>query len=81
MIRVLVADDHPVVRTGLREILARRCHIALLDSSGLEVVKGNRDVLQRRLVVQEESGNWADRLIVPATGVGKNTSPEEGATI
>ncbi|PYN81229.1 MAG: DNA-binding response regulator [Candidatus Rokuibacteriota bacterium] len=27
MMRVLVADDHPVVRTGLRAILGRQCHI------------------------------------------------------
>lgn len=39
MIRVLVADDHPVVRTGLRAILARRCNIATLAeaSTGAEV--------------------------------------------
>src|SRR5437879_13583121 len=34
MIRVLVADDHPVVRTGLREILVRRCDIAMLGEAG-----------------------------------------------
>ena len=38
MIRVLVADDHPVVRIGLREILARQRAISELlqrDLSGL----------------------------------------------
>ena len=34
MIRVLVADDHPVVRTGLREILVRRCDITMLGEAG-----------------------------------------------
>jgi two-component system, NarL family, invasion response regulator UvrY len=33
-IRVLVADDHPVVRAGLRAILARRCNIATLGEAG-----------------------------------------------
>ena len=33
MIRVLVADRHPVVRTGLRAILVRRCHIATLGEA------------------------------------------------
>lgn len=46
MIRVLVADDHPVVRTGLREILVRQCDIAMLGEArtGAEV---------RRLVAQK----------------------------
>jgi len=30
MIRVLVADDHPVVRVGLREILTRQRDIVVL---------------------------------------------------
>ncbi|OLC00185.1 MAG: DNA-binding response regulator [Candidatus Rokubacteria bacterium 13_1_40CM_68_15] len=34
MIRVLVADDHPVVRIGLREILARQRDIAVLGEAG-----------------------------------------------
>jgi len=34
MIRVLVADDHPVVRAGLRAILARRCNVATLGEAG-----------------------------------------------
>src|SRR5438128_5545604 len=34
MIRVLVADDHPVVRIGLREILARQRDIAVLSEAG-----------------------------------------------
>ena len=34
MIRVLVADDRPVVRTGLREILVRRGDITMLGEAG-----------------------------------------------
>lgn len=34
MIRVLVADDHPVVRTGLRAILGRQCHINAVGEAG-----------------------------------------------
>jgi len=34
MIRVLVADDHPVVRAGLGAILARRCNVATLGEAG-----------------------------------------------
>jgi len=34
MIRVLVADDHPVVRSGLKAILARQCGIATLGEAG-----------------------------------------------
>src|SRR5207247_10512786 len=34
MIRVLVADDHPVVRTGLGGILVRRCDITMLGEAG-----------------------------------------------
>ncbi len=34
MIRVLVADDHPVVRIGLKEILARQRDIAVLGEAG-----------------------------------------------
>ena len=37
MIRVLVADDHPVIRAGLREILVRRCNIAMLGEAGTGV--------------------------------------------
>src|SRR5438132_1021190 len=39
MIRVLVADDHPVVRSGLRAILARQCSISTLGEAetGAEV--------------------------------------------
>ena len=39
MIRVLVVDDHPVVRTGLRAILTRPAHIAILGeaATGAEV--------------------------------------------
>ena len=46
MIRVLVADDHPVVRSGLRAILARQCNISTLGEAetGAEV---------RRLVAQK----------------------------
>jgi two-component system invasion response regulator UvrY len=33
-IRVLVADDHPVVRAGLRAILARRCNVGTLGEAG-----------------------------------------------
>jgi two-component system, NarL family, invasion response regulator UvrY len=46
MIRVLIADDHPVVRSGLRAILVRQCRIATLGEagSGAEV---------RRLVAQK----------------------------
>lgn len=41
VVRVLVADDHPVVRTGLREILARQRDIAVLGEaeSGAEVCR------------------------------------------
>src|SRR5204862_6791937 len=31
--RVLVADAHPVVRAGLRAILARECHISALGEA------------------------------------------------
>ena len=34
MIRVLVADDHPVVRVGLREILSQQRDIAVLGEAG-----------------------------------------------
>jgi len=34
MIRVLVADDHPVVRVGLREILTRQRDIVVLGEAG-----------------------------------------------
>src|SRR5438309_12075361 len=34
MIRVLIADDHPVVRSGLRAILVRQCRIATLGEAG-----------------------------------------------
>lgn len=34
MIRVLVADDHPVVRVGLREILTQQRDIAVLGEAG-----------------------------------------------
>src|SRR5215510_8648006 len=34
MIRVLVADDHPVVRIGLREILTQQRDIAVLGEAG-----------------------------------------------
>ncbi len=46
MIRVLVADDHPVVRSGLRAILVRRCNISTLGEAetGAEV---------RRLIAQK----------------------------
>lgn len=46
MIRVLVVDDHPVVRTGLRTILTRRAHMVALGeaATGAEV---------RRLVAQQ----------------------------
>jgi two-component system, NarL family, invasion response regulator UvrY len=33
MIRVVVADRHPVVRIGLRAILVRRCHITTLGEA------------------------------------------------
>jgi len=41
MIRVLVADDHPVVRVGLREILSQQRDIAVLGEAGTgaEVLK------------------------------------------
>jgi two-component system invasion response regulator UvrY len=41
MIRVLVADDHPVVRVGLREILTQQRDIAVLGEAGTgaEVLK------------------------------------------
>src|SRR5215510_11875153 len=41
MIRVLVADDHPVVRIGLREILTQQRDIAVLGEAGTgaEVLK------------------------------------------
>ena len=41
MIRVLIADDHPVVRTGLEKILSKEPNIALVGSArnGHEVVK------------------------------------------
>jgi len=34
MIRVLIADDHPIVRAGLRFVLARRCNITALGEAG-----------------------------------------------
>jgi len=41
MIRVLVADDHPVVRVGLREVLTQQRDIAVLGEAGTgaEVLK------------------------------------------
>src|SRR5439155_2898312 len=42
MVRVLVADGHPVVRTGLRAILVRQYHIGTLGEAGT-----GAEVLQR----------------------------------
>jgi len=33
MIRILIADDHPLVRTGLRQILARHEDMAVLGEA------------------------------------------------
>ena len=40
-IRVLVADDHPVVRTGLRTILSRQADVEVVGEAadGVEAVK------------------------------------------
>jgi two-component system invasion response regulator UvrY len=41
MIKVLIADDHPVVRKGLREIVKEAFHVAIADevSNGQEVLE------------------------------------------
>ncbi|MEQ1638481.1 MAG: hypothetical protein ABL903_17555 [Methylococcales bacterium] len=34
MVRILIADDHVVVRQGLKQILAYRCHAVDIDIDG-----------------------------------------------
>jgi DNA-binding NarL/FixJ family response regulator len=51
MIRVIVADDHPIVREGVRQILERAGDIAVVAEAGdgaeliRKVSKGNFDVV------------------------------------
>ena len=54
MIRVLVADDHPVVRTGLREIVVRRCDIAMLGEAGTSAEV--RELEQDRIRLHRNAG-------------------------
>jgi len=47
MIRLLLADDHPVVRKGLRACLARRAHVRVVGEAcdGQEAVQKARELL------------------------------------
>ena len=47
MIRVLVADDHPVVRHGIRQIVADTSDIVVADdvTDGREVLDKTRSVM------------------------------------
>ena len=47
MIRVLVADDHPVVRHGIRQIVADTSDIVVADdvTDGREVLDKTRSVI------------------------------------
>jgi DNA-binding NarL/FixJ family response regulator len=62
MIKVLIADDHPVVRRGLREIVKEAFHVAVADeaSNGQEVLervaKNDYDVVLLDISMPGRSG-------------------------
>ena len=62
MIKVLIADDHPVVRKGLREIVKEAFHVAVADevSDGQEVLervsKNDYDVVLLDISMPGRSG-------------------------
>jgi len=62
MIKVLIVDDHPVVRKGLREIVNEAFHVAVADevSDGQEVLervsKNNYDVVLLDISMPGRSG-------------------------
>src|SRR5438445_152738 len=69
MIRVLVADDHPVVRVGLREILTRQRDIVVLGEAGTgaEVCKLVEqkawDVIVLDVTLPDRSGQELERSV------------------
>jgi len=68
-IRVLVADDHPIVRRGLRSLIKRRPEMALVGEAadGLEAVEKVRllqpDVILLDLMMPRQDGLQAIRAI------------------
>lgn len=62
MIRVLIADDHPVVRSGLQKILSREPEIGTVDEAqngaeALELARtGRYDVLVLDITMPDKSG-------------------------
>jgi two-component system invasion response regulator UvrY len=61
MIRVLIVDDHPIVRRGLREILVRELECTVCDEA-----KDAQDVLARM-----QTGDW-DLVILDITMPGRS---------
>lgn len=70
MIRILIADDHPILRQGLQSLLRERygMHIIGEAVNGLEVVQLNRqlqpDIILMDLFMPEKNGLEATREII-----------------
>ena len=68
-IRVIITDDHPMVVTGLRNILERYGHIRVIASyhSGHELLKGleqvQADVLLLDIQIPDKPGNELARIV------------------